>query len=190
MRVSFVWMPMSRTYRPRLSKDKAIAQRVGKELERETLQEYSVARQIAALKVLEETTDASGTGPSEGEEPVRTSTSSSSTRSSKRKRAASNVCVQTDGSNSVENHDEEARESTSATVSSMTLPTAAEPGERWGCLSCTLLNSAKATKCRACGTKHFKQLVQNSSQESQTKGTPRRGRGVSVEGELGFANWF
>lgn len=44
---------MSRAYRPRLSKDKAVAQRVGAELERERLQDFSVAKQMAALGVLD-----------------------------------------------------------------------------------------------------------------------------------------
>ena len=40
---------MSRAYRPRLSKDRAVAQRVGAELERERLHGYSVSRQTAAV---------------------------------------------------------------------------------------------------------------------------------------------
>lgn len=175
---------MSRTYRPRLSKDRAIAQRVGEALERERLHEFSVARQIAALKVLEESEDASK-GSASKTKPVRAKSPTTAMTSCKRKYAAASGSRQSQGDGRSDSVADEAENHPSpAPTLPQKVQRTAETGDRWACLSCSLLNSAKAVKCKLCGTKHFKQPIQQSSQQLFENSTLDEAGVVAVKGEL------
>lgn len=187
---------MSRVYRPRLSKDKAVAQRVGEELERERQQDFSVSRQMAALGIQSpRRSSASPSSQPENEEIVwnsgsvhrRSSTPSTLSRESRHQRS-SRRSMTTATANSQDANDIKARIMSSTSLetrspkrkrsrSSCSSATGSATDVRnncWACVSCSFLNTELAHKCRMCGTKNLQPRAKQLAGASVTK--PSRGK--------------
>lgn len=187
---------MSRTYRPRLSKDKAVAQRVGEELERQRQEEFSVARQLAAIKVLEQGNEATScsnsTKPTTVVQQAQVRVSSNALTPSLERRHVGSI-------SSGRSREEPARSESQASVLTSAAPASTSNGRTanarrraasaspspaenrnggidWSCLSCSLLNPITSTVCSMCRTKNYQQA-------SVGRGTGK-GRGARARGEI------
>lgn len=200
---------MSRAYRPRLSKDKVVAQRVGEQLERELLGVDSLERQIAAFKRLEDSHSSSQSQKSDtsSSDPTAATTASAKPKVAlKRKRAttARNTSESSSSNISSTNRSSSNNSSSKAATTRRSSrgdcsTTAGGAGSaqsvvdakdveqtekgQWACPSCSFLNRETATQCSICRTKHY-----------QPPSASRRGsgsvRGTVVTGELDMYSYY
>lgn len=181
---------MSRVYRPRLSKDKAVAQRVGEELERERQQDFSVSRQMAALGTQsprrisatpscrpenEEISWNSGSVHRRPSAPSTFSREGRLQRSSRRSMTATATAQDATGikarvtsSTSSETRSPKRKRSRSS-CSSDTESASFGRNNYWACVSCSFLNAELAHKCRMCGTKNLQPRAKQLAGASATK---------------------
>lgn len=187
---------MSRAYRPRLSKDKAVAQRVGEALERERVERFSVAKQIAAFKSLE---DSSNSQTSEETSKVAGASACASRRArviaaakptpaADRQRAPSAAAEIPSENNNGDGktvvprtktappdpgmaaHDNSQRTRRAAASSTDTPASSGGDTKRgWPCPSCSFLNRETASQCSMCSTRHFRPASATSRKASSNK---------------------
>lgn len=195
---------MSRAYRPRISKDRAVAQRVGEELERERQQDFSVSRQMAALGIQSprrssatpisrpenaELAWTSGSVQRRSSTPSTLSREGRLQRSSRRSMTTATATAQdvtaikakVTSSTSSETWSPERKRSRSS-CSSDAKSASGVRNNCWACVSCSFLNAELAHKCRMCGTKNLQPRAKKLAGAFATK--PSQGecsipRGIS-----------
>ncbi|CAN0071297.1 unnamed protein product, partial [Discosporangium mesarthrocarpum] len=167
---------MKRDYRPRASKDRAVAQRVVEELERERVQEFSLAKKLRTDSDTIPTP--SKASPSDAADQGSTEESErTGRRSLERRRRTKGQGHNTGGRGKGTRTRAKAGRGAKDNFSAETSPSAngelidnnlltekkdeegrgmvdEAAGNAWNCVSCSFLNHASARQCRMCSTKN------------------------------------